>query len=229
MRELLVATTNPGKFSEIMEVVEDLPFRFVFLANLLMERPDLAAEFEGFLEDGETFCENAYKKAAFFAEKTGMTTLAEDSGIIVSALEGELGVKTRRWGAGEDALDDEWIDFFMRRMSEEQDRRAKFVCCACVVENFDDGDVSAKYFEGETSGLITDRLMAPIIPGLPLSSCFLPDGFESVYAALSKTEKNLISHRGKAIHGVRKFLEKCYHSYGHPPRRGDTGHGGDVF
>lgn len=206
MRELLVATTNPGKFSEIMEVLEDLPFSFIFLGNFLNENSSLRVEFEKFSEDGATYRENAYKKAAFFAERTGMMTLAEDSGIVVSALEGELGVKTRRWGAGEKACDSEWIDFFMKRMGEEQDRRAKFVCCACVVGGRGKAS-SAEYFEGETAGIITDRLMAPIIPGLPLSSCFLPDGFQNVYAALSKHEKNMISHRGKAMLGVRKFLE----------------------
>lgn len=208
MRELLVATTNPGKFSEMMEVLEDLPFSFIFLGNFLNEDSSLRADFESFSEDGATYRENAYKKAAFFAERTGMMTLAEDSGIVVSALEGELGVKTRRWGAGEKACDSEWIEFFMKRMGEEQDRRAKFVCCACLVGGFGDGGNTTKYFEGETLGLITDRLMAPLIPGLPLSSCFLPEGFGNVYAALSKHEKNMISHRGKAMFGVREFLEK---------------------
>lgn len=241
MRELLVATTNPGKFSEIMEILEYLPFSFIFLGNFLNRDSSLRAEFESFSEDGETYRENAYKKAAFFAERTGMMTLAEDSGVVVSALEGELGVKTRRWGVGEKASDEEWIEFFMKRMGGEQDRRAKFVCCACLVGGRGKPSSAAstsvlplrrmstntvhsstprflaldgfpqppcvKYFEGETLGLITDRLMAPLLPGLPLSSCFLPEGFTKVYAAMSKREKNMISHRGKAMFGVREFLK----------------------
>ncbi len=195
MKELLVATTNAGKFSEIMEVLDGLPFEFLFLKNLGIESGD-------FEEDGETFRENAFKKAKYFHDKTGFLTLAEDSGIKIAALDGELGVKTRRWGAGEHASDQEWIDHFMRRMADEKNRDASFVCSACVY-----GPGVEEYFEGETKGVITEALMAPILTGLPLSSCFLPEGSKEVYAALGAEKKNEISHRGKAIGGVRSFLE----------------------
>jgi XTP/dITP diphosphohydrolase len=201
MQELLVATRNPGKFREIMEVFcgadgfEGLAFECIFLGDLNMDAND-------FVEDGKTFAENACKKARYFAEKTGMMALAEDSGLMVEALEGELGVQTRRWGAGEEASDEEWINYFMERMGREGNREARFVCSACLV-----GDDLEEYFEGETSGVITKKLMAPILTGLPLSSCFLPEGCDKVYAALGTEEKNKISHRGKAIKAVREFLE----------------------
>lgn len=165
-----------------------------------------ARDFSGvmeFEEDGATFKENAAKKAKFYAEKTGLMTLAEDSGILVEALKGGLGVKTRRWGAGEKASDEEWVEFFLGRMEGIVDRRAKFVCCACLVDK--GGET---FFEGETLGNITEKLMAPILKGLPLSSCFLPNGCDKVYAALSHEEKNRISHRGKAMNQVREFLQK---------------------
>ncbi len=197
MQELLLATKNPGKFHEIMEVIEDLPFKFLFLGDLEMEDGD-------FEEDGATFRENAYGKARYYAEKTGMLTLGEDSGILVDALSGELGVKSRRWGAGENASDQEWVDYFLERMAGESDRGARFVCNACVYGP--DVDVE-KYFEGETRGAITEGLQAPILKGLPLSSCFLPEGCEQVYAALGAAEKNKISHRGKTMKGVKEFLD----------------------
>lgn len=195
MRELLIATKNPGKFNEISEVLSGLPFELVFLGNLDVDDED-------FVEDGETFAENAYKKARYFADKLAMPALAEDSGIMIDALEGELGLKTRRWGAGEHANDEEWIEYFMNRMENEKERGAKFVCSSCYLS----GDTEL-YFEGETSGVITAKLMAPIKEGLPLSSCFLPEGCEKVYAALSEEEKNRVSHRGKAIREVRSFFE----------------------
>ncbi|MFH1533639.1 MAG: non-canonical purine NTP pyrophosphatase [Nitrospirota bacterium] len=195
MQELLIATKNPGKFGEISEVFRGLPFELLFLGNMDVDDRD-------FVEDGFTFAENARKKAKYFSDKVGMLVLAEDSGILVDALEGELGVRTRRWGAGETASDEEWIEHFMKRMEGEGNRGARFKCSACLIDGDDE-----KIFDGETCGLITEKLMAPLIAGLPLSSCFLPEGCEKVYAALSEDEKNLVSHRGKAIRAVRSFFE----------------------
>jgi|GEM_PF-328189 len=202
-----------------------------------------------FVEDGVTHEENARKKAKYYWEKfceggevcarnevcgcEGQVAvpifdfvLGEDSGIYVDALRDELGVQTRRWGAGDAASDEEWLSYFMKEMKarapEGSMRGAKFVCNACVVGRTGrvedgvaavslDGRVGAglieEFFEGETLGCITDSVMAPILPGLPLSSVFLPFGFDKVYAALSREEKNRISHRGQAVGKVREWLE----------------------
>ena len=162
---------------------------------------DLNIDSSDFKEDGETFSENAYKKAKFFRDKTGLLTLGEDSGIHIDALDGELGVTTRRWGAGEDASDEEWIKHFMERMKGEVDRGAEFVCSACLL-----GEGVEEYFQEETKGRISEELLAPLKVGIPLSSCFVPEGFDRAYAALTVVEKNEISHRGKAMQKVLKFL-----------------------
>lgn len=198
MQELLIATSNPGKYREIMEVLEDLPMKFVFLGDLSVDDSEL-------FEDGETFQENAFKKASYYHSKTGILTLSEDSGILVDALVGELGIKTRRWGAGEKASDEEWIDFFLKRMQNEAVKSAKFVCCGCLF-----GGDEPLYFNGETCGVLTDSLMAPILPGIPISSCFIPDGRDKVYAQLSVDEKNQISHRGKATAQLKDYLKTTF-------------------
>lgn len=195
MQELLIATKNPGKYREIMEVIGDLPFEFLFLKDLGIDDSD-------FEEDGDSFEENALKKAQYFFDKTGFLTLAEDSGILVEALSGELGVKTRRWGAGEKASDKEWIEYFLRRMENMENRAAKFVCATQIV-----GEGIEASFQGESSGVISVALEAEILQGIPLSSCFKPDGFEKVYAALTVEEKNRISHRGRAMEQVKNFLK----------------------
>lgn len=192
----MIATKNPGKYIEILEGLRGLPFEFVFLKDLRLEDSD-------FCEDGETFEENARKKAKYFFEKTGLLTFAEDSGLLVDALKGELGVRTRRWGAGEKASDREWIDFFMKRMEKEKNRAAKFVCDACLF-----GEGVDEIFVGETWGVITEEIMCPIKKGIPLSSCFMPEGSDKVYAALSDEGKNKISHRGKALAKVRARLQE---------------------
>jgi len=157
------------------------------------------------MEDGETFSENACKKAKYFGNKAGFLTLAEDSGIIVDALRGELGIKTRRWGLGEQASDQEWLDYFINRMMTEIDRGAKFVCSACL---FEPKQGITRVFNGETKGKIADKILAPILHGLPLSSVFVAEGMNKAYAELSTNEKNNISHRGKAMHQVKEYLSK---------------------
>ena len=173
-----------------------LNFKFIFLG-------DLEVEDSLFTEDGKTFRENAFKKAKYYGDKLGMFSLGEDSGIEISALSDELGLETRRWGAGHDASDQEWVDFFMKRMEREEARGARFMCSACLY-----GGGVEEYFDGATEGVITEKLMAPILKGLPLSSCFLPNGETEVYAALGGEQKSVISHRGKASRKIRKFLEE---------------------
>lgn len=166
---------------------------------------DLEIDSTDFEEDGENFIENARKKARYFAGQTGLMTLAEDSGIIVNALLDELGVKTRRWGLGETANDEDWVAHFLERMKNKSDRSAKFVCAACLI------DSGIEYlFEGETKGHIEKELKAPILHGIPLSSCFIPEGYNKVYAALGVSEKNKISHRGKAMSQARDVFKKLF-------------------
>lgn len=184
--DILIATKNPGKFKEIAEFMKGLNLQFVSLSDLGIEHD--------FPEEGLTFEENALGKARFYSELTGLATLADDSGIFINALANELGVKTRRWGAGEKVTDEEWLAHFMERMRSEPDRNAKFVCAAAFVSPDEE-----LVFMGETTGQITDRLEAPIYSGIPLSSVFKPEGSDKVYSLLSLEEKNKISHRGKAF------------------------------
>jgi len=197
MDKLLIATANRGKFDEIRVALNGMPFEIVSLLDLGVD-----TELE---ETEETYEGNALLKARHFSGLTGFPALADDSGIVVDALKGELGVKTRRWGAGEKATDEEWIDFFMKRMEEfsGEQRSAKFVSVVAFV----DGQVE-KTFLGETLGVITDELEAPLKVGIPLSSCFRHDGSDRVYSALSDEEKNRFSHRGKAVMEVRRWLEE---------------------
>lgn len=196
MQKLLIATKNPGKFREISEGLGDLELELLFLGDMDIEDGDFA-------EDGETFRKNAFLKASYYGEKTGLLTFGEDSGIFVDALADELGVKTRRWGAGEQASDEEWLEYFLKRMENEENRMAEFVCAGVLYH----GGEMRKGFEGKTKGVLSRKILAPIIPGIPLSSCFIPEGAEKAYAALSAEEKNGISHRGKVLAQLREHLD----------------------
>lgn len=195
--KLLIATRNPGKFEEIHAMLGGLAEKgvdFVSLSDL-----NLAVDC---VEDGESFEANALKKARFYAHLSGLPTVSDDSGLRVDALLGELGVKTRRWGAGEGASDEEWLAFFMNRMEQEHDRCAEFICAAAYVNGAEE-----QVFFGETQGEITRKIEAPVKPGIPLSSVFCPQGYAKVYAALTVEEKNHLSHRGKAFAALKTYLE----------------------
>lgn len=195
--KFLIATGNIGKFGEIKAALNGLDYEFLSLKDL----GDGVGQVE---EDGETHQENALKKARHFFKEIGFMTLGEDSGLEVDALKGELGLHTRRFGAGEKATDEEWLEVFLERMKDipEGERGARFVChAALVLENGEE-----KFFCGTAEGTITRAPEAPILPGLPLSSVFKPNGFDRVYAGLTKDEKAQISHRGLAVGQVKEFL-----------------------
>jgi len=203
--DILIATQNIGKFSEIQEVLKSLPLE---LYHLKLKKFTNHLKGDYFEEHGKTFEENAELKAMHYHELIGMTTIGEDSGIIVDALKGQLGVKTRRWGAGEKATDEEWIEYFMNTMKDVPDekRTARFICVAAFI----DGGGEVAMFRGQTEGIITRKLEAPLKPGIPLSSCFKPIGKNKVYAALNEEEKNQISHRGKTFHELKDFISKHF-------------------
>ncbi len=192
--EILLGTNNPGKGIEIREALSALP--------VTLYTPKEKGILSVPAETGDTYMENAEQKARFYFEKGNMPTLADDSGIVVEALAGELGVHTRRWGAGPEATDEQWIAQFLDRMRHETNKRASFLCTLA----FMDATGTLHGFEGHCHGTITDSLKADFLPGLPISACFQPDGYDNVYSALSIDEKNLVSHRGKALQKFAEYL-----------------------
>jgi XTP/dITP diphosphohydrolase len=198
--QLLIGTTNKGKFGEIREVLHHLPLHLLTPQEIhITEKP---------AESGANYEENARLKCNFYFEKSNrLPTLAEDSGIEIAAFPGELGFKTRRWGAGENAGDEEWLTHFLAELKKHPDElhRATFICTAAL--KLPDAD-TIRIFHGKCPGRLLTSPQTTVPHGIPLSACFVPEGFDKVYAALTPEEKNGISHRGQAIHQVREFLSK---------------------
>lgn len=201
MKKLLIATKNKGKFTEIAEVLKTLPVQLLSLEDV-----GIADDVE---EHGTTHEENAILKARFYFDKVQLPTIGEDSGVYVDAFPGQLGVYTRRWQGLGEANDEQWIKKFLEELQSVpmEKRGAHFVTCAALIidkKSYEEPSI----FVGETHGVITENLEAPLKKGIPISSCFKPEGFTKVYAALETSEKNRVSHRGKAMHKVKAFLEK---------------------
>lgn len=198
IQQLLIGTTNKGKFKEISEVLEKLPIQLLMPQDVgITEQPE---------ETGANYEENAKIKCLFYAQKSGLPTLAEDSGIEIDAFPGELGLKTRRWGAGENASDEEWLKHFLGELSQKppEKRTARFHCTAALLINPNEETIHT--FVGLCPGKLLLEPQTEVPHGIPLSACFVADGFEKVYNAMTPEEKNKISHRGRAIHQVRDFL-----------------------
>src|SRR3990167_9592915 len=107
--KLLVATTNPGKLAEIRRFLTDIPVELVSLKDV-----GIADSVE---ETGKTFEENAILKAKFYAQKSGLPTLADDGGFEIDALNGEPGVKSHRWADPSQENDDETlINYTLKRL-----------------------------------------------------------------------------------------------------------------
>ncbi len=184
--KVLIATHNPGKFKEISEVLTDLKWNFVSLADVGIQ--DHAPE------DEDSYRGNAWAKAHFYHEQSGLPVIADDSGVEVSALPGALGVWTRRFGAGAEANDAEWMEAFLKAMEGHEDRSARFVCAAVFLSENVSCEAGAV-----VEGVILDAPATELEPGIPLSSVFVPEGEDRVFSAMEVSEKNLYSHRGLAF------------------------------
>ncbi len=195
---LLLGTTNNGKAIEIKNALATLACEIMVPTDV-----GIQGDCE---EPHETLHENALFKARYYFQRSGgIPTIADDTGLYVDAIADELGVKTRRWGAGEHATDDEWLTFFLRRMEHEENRQAKFECALAYI----DADGKEYLFDGESRGTITREPQAAFLPGLPVSSVFLPEGYDRVFSALTLEEKHALSHRGRAIAAFLKHVEKA--------------------
>ena len=201
MKKILIASNNPGKLQTA---------RFVFTEkdNFQLFTPsdlNISLEVE---ETGTTYEQNALLKAEAFSKLVpkDFHVIADDSGINVDALPGQLGVKSRRFGAGPDASDQEWLDHFLQAVShvtEPQERSSSMQTTTCLIT-----DQGPLYFHGKLHGLITFKAKHPITKGLPFSSVFLIPQEDKVIAALDYETKSKYSHRIDSYRQVAEYLKK---------------------
>ena len=194
MLKIVVATRNKGKIKEIQ----------AFL-NGVVEDISCAADYEGFpetIEDGETFEQNALKKAREAMEYTGRPALADDSGLMVEALGGRPGVHSARF-AGEEADDAANNRKLLKELENIPlgQRKAAFVCSLAYIA----ADGSEHLFTGRIEGRILKAAQGD--GGFGYDPLFLVEGEGRTMAELALSEKNSISHRGQALRQFREYLE----------------------
>lgn len=149
-------------------------------------------------ETGDTLDHNAFQKARFVKENFGVDCFADDTGLEVEALNGAPGVYSGRF-AGEPRSDVRNIDLLLKKMKGESNRIARFrTVIALILEG------QEYEFEGIAEGEILDQKIGE--GGFGYDPVFRPKGFEKTFAELTLTEKNQISHRGKAVKNLISFL-----------------------
>ena len=194
-RQLLVATTNPGKAKEIKKLLAGLNIRIESLSDY----PDLG-QFE---EKGSTFEENSRGKAMFYSQKYPGLVLAEDSGLEVEALQGKPGVFSARF-SGPRATNEKNIKKLLKLMKNipDRERKARFMCVVSLARQ---GKI-LKVYRGELKGRILPEPRGQ--NGFGYDPVFFYPPFRKTLAELTTEEKNKISHRGRALKKMRAYLEK---------------------
>ncbi len=195
-QKILIATTNAGKFSEIISHFNDLNFDFVSLTDLSLHTIDLEEPFF-------TTEENALHKAKFFAQKSGLMTLAEDTSFCVDYLGGEPGIKAKRYASTAEARNQKILQELSGVPQEK--RGCFFQTSACL---FNPIDQSIHIFTQKVKGEVVNSKFENLTSreGMGYDSIFYYPPFQKTFAELSVAEKNSVSHRGKAMLQVKLFL-----------------------
>lgn len=192
-RILVLATRNRGKVDEIKSLLEEYPVEIKQL-NDFEPIPEVE-------EDGQTFEENAYKKASFTARVLGFAALADDSGLSVNALGGAPGVHSARY-AGPNATDGQRVARLLEALKGVDDRRAAFECVLSIAVPTG----PALTYEGHCEGVITETPEGSA--GFGYDPVFYYPPLKKTFAQLSRTEKNQVSHRGLALRELQQEFGK---------------------
>lgn len=200
---LVVATRSAHKMAEIRRILAGVPHLELLDLDQAGVTPDPAEEG---LEPWDTFEANAASKARWFHARTGLPTVADDSGLEVPALDGAPGVRSKRF-APERGLDGEARD----RANNEHllaelgarpdvDRKARYVCVAVLV----DGEGGEHAFRGEAPGVIIEHPRGD--GGFGYDPLFYDPELGRTFAEIDRSEKNARSHRGEAFRALARHL-----------------------
>ncbi len=193
-RKLLIATSNRGKAREMCAILSDLPVTLLSLADF----PPLVAP----LEDADTFEGNARKKAIHYARLTNTWTLADDSGLVVDALNGAPGVKSARYAGTQcDAAANNAKLIAALADIDEDKRKARFCCAIAVASPTEVLAVAA----GTVEGVIVDDPVGH--NGFGYDPHFFMPAHGQTAAEMAPEVKNSISHRARALQAIRPTIE----------------------
>jgi XTP/dITP diphosphohydrolase len=194
---LVIATHNPGKLAEMRELLAPYGIDAISAGELDLPEPD---------EDGMSFRDNARIKAQAAALATGLPAFADDSGLVVDALDGAPGIHSARWAGPEKnfrrAMETIQVKLYERGATAPEKRAAHFVSALCVA--WPDGHVED--FEARVDGSLVWPPRGD--KGFGYDPMFLPDGHDRTFGEMSSDEKHGLPPRGKGLsHRARAFMK----------------------
>ncbi|MCP4021910.1 MAG: XTP/dITP diphosphatase [Desulfobacteraceae bacterium] len=190
---IVLATTNKGKTREFAQLLKDFPITIKNLGDF--------GPIPEVIEDGQTFDDNAFKKASFTARVLGYPAIADDSGLCVEALDGAPGVYSARY-AGENATDKANVTKLLSNLKGKNNRKAKFKCVLSIAVPTG----AALTYEGSCEGILLEEPQGN--NGFGYDPIFFYPDFNKTFAQLSMEEKGKVSHRGRALKEVSNEFEK---------------------
>lgn len=188
--ELVIATNNAGKLSEIQSMLPDYTLHTLKTIGFTDDIP----------EPYETFEQNALTKAQTVYNFSGQMVMADDSGLCVEALNGQPGVFSARY-AGEQATDRENVDKLLAALKGQANRKAYYKAVICLIR----GD-QTYFFEGFCHGTIAEQPIGE--GGFGYDPIFIPEGHIETFGQLPLSVKNGLSHRGQAVQQMVQFLKE---------------------
>jgi XTP/dITP diphosphohydrolase len=194
--ELLVGTTNQGKFAEVQSYLHKLPLKIHSLASL--------GSWPTIVEDGKTFEDNALKKAQVLAQYSGLITLADDSGLEVDALNGAPGIYSARYAGEEadDAKNNEKLLYELKDVPMDK-RSARFVCvlALCTPRSRGMKELTVRELcEGRIAFALKGH------HGFGYDPLFLYPPWGKTFGEIERETKATVSHRGKALKKLAEML-----------------------
>jgi XTP/dITP diphosphohydrolase len=188
--DLIFATHNPHKLEEIQELIADAGIRLRSLTDI-----GCRDEID---ETGSTFEANATIKSRHVFQHFGLNCFADDSGLVVDALDGEPGIYSARYSGSRDPKLN--LNLVLERMQGQTNRTARFVSVISLVLYG-----QSYLFRGEVEGTLANECSG--VAGFGYDPIFIPNGYECTFAEMSLAEKNQISHRSKALTQLFQFLK----------------------
>lgn len=189
--KFIFATNNQGKINEMCQLSGD-DIKIITLKE--------AGIFEELPEPYDTFEKNAWSKANYVFQKTGKNCWAEDSGLVVPALDGAPGVFSARY-AGTPSDDHKNNEKLLMALNMQQDRKAWYQATICLIFQG-----TPHYFEGKCPGTISKEYKGN--KGFGYDPLFIPRGYQQTFGELDAAIKNKISHRAKAFQQLAQFLRE---------------------
>lgn len=189
MKKLIFATNNKNKLREVSEMLHEsyelsTPVDFGITEDI----PETCNTIEG----------NASQKSHYIYERVNVNCFADDTGLEVDALNGEPGVYSARY-AGEEKSSDSNMDLLLKNLDGTANRKARFRTVISIILSGEE-----HLFEGVVEGRITNEKSG--CKGFGYDPIFIPDGYDITFAEMDSVTKNKISHRGRAVQQLIKFL-----------------------